>query len=87
MGEGSTVEDRTYANQRRTRSSQRLNKIVPPPIALKGDGRAYSSADRCIIVAVPIGTDDSNRIKMGRVTPDQGSFPTDRTVRGRSRLQ
>ena len=50
-------------------------------------GRAYCSAARCIIVAVPIGTDNTNRTKMGSITPEQGSFPTVRTIGGRSRLQ
>ena len=64
-----------------------LNNMAYPPTALKGDGRAYSSAARCIIVAVPIGTDNTNRVKLGSITPEQGSFPTDCTIGGRSRLQ
>ena len=67
--------------------STTLQQSSLPPTALKGDRRAYSSAARCIIVAVPIGTDNTNRTKMGNVTPEEGSFPTDRTLRGRSCLQ
>ena len=65
--------------------STTLEQSSFPPTALKGDGRAYSSAAGCIIVAVPIGTDNTNRTKMGNITPEQGSFPTDRTKGGRSR--
>ena len=86
VGGGSTVEGCTCANKR-TRSVQGLNKVVSPPTALKRDGRAYSSVARCIIVAVPIGTDNTNRTKMGSTTPEQGSFPTVRTIGGRLRLQ
>ena len=67
--------------------STTLGQVVSPPTALKGDSHAYINAARCIIVDVPIVTDNNIRSKVGGITPEQGSFPTVRTMGVRSRLQ
>ena len=63
---------------------QLLCKVVSPPTALEGDGRAYTVV---LLAAVPIGTDNTNRTKMGSITPRTREFPPDRTIGGWLRLQ
>ena len=64
--------------------STTLEESSFPTDRTKGDGRAYTVV---VLAAVPIGTDNTNRTKMGSITPEQGSFPTVRTIGGSSSLQ